>query len=73
MACVNPDGSITESAKALLAVIGNPLTPEEISKKLGQPLFKVRSSLREMTGADLVEQQDDKFVITEKGREKISV
>jgi predicted transcriptional regulator len=71
MACVNPDGSITESAKALLNVIDNPLTPEEISKQLGQPLFKVRSSLCEMTSADLIKQEDDKFVIKEKGREKI--
>ena len=71
MACVNPDGSITESAKALLNVIDNPLTPEEISRQLGQPLFKVRSSLREMASADLIKQEDDKFVITEKGREKI--
>lgn len=71
MACVNPDGTITESAKALLRAIKNPLAPEEISKQIGQPLFKVRSSLREMTTAGLVQQQDDKFVITEKGKEKI--
>lgn len=71
MACINPDGTITESAKALLRIIGNPLTPEEISKQLGQPLFKIRSSLREMVRADLVKREGNSYTITEKGKERI--
>ena len=71
MACVNPDGTISESAKALLNIVQNPLTPEEISKQVGQPLFKVRSSLREMAQAELVKEEAGKFSITEKGKEKI--
>jgi len=71
MACVNPDGTVTESAKALLNIVQNPLTPEEISKLVGQPLFKVRSSLREMAQAELVKEEAGKFSITEKGKEKI--
>jgi predicted transcriptional regulator len=71
MACVNPDGTVTDSAKALLNVIQDPLTPEDISKQLGQPLFKVRSSIREMAQAELVKEEDGKYVLTEKGREKI--
>jgi len=71
MACVNPDGTITESAKALLRIIENPKTPVEISKQLGQPLFKIRSSLREMVNAGLVKGEEDKFIITEKGEKKI--
>jgi predicted transcriptional regulator len=71
MACVNPDGTVTESAKALLAAVENPLTPEEISKQVGQPLFKVRSSIREMVQAELVKEEGGKYILTEKGREKI--
>lgn len=71
MACINPDGTITESAKALLRIIGDPLNPEEISSKLGQPLFKVRSSLREMEGAGFVMSDGAKYKITEKGKEKL--
>jgi predicted transcriptional regulator len=71
MACVNPDGTVTDSAKALLNVIQDPLTPEDISKQLGQALFKVRSSIREMAQAELVKEEDGKYVLTEKGREKI--
>lgn len=71
MACVNPDGSVTESAKALLCVLYNPLIPEEISQKLGQPLFRVRSSLREMSNAELIKDEGGRYIITEKGKEKI--
>ncbi len=71
MACVNPDGTVTESAKALLSSILDPLTPEEISQRVGQPLFKVRSSLREMTAAELVKEESGKYAITAKGKEKI--
>jgi len=71
MPCVNPDGSITDSAKALLKVIETPLTAEEISKKAGQPLFKIRSSLREMVGAELIKEEGNKYVISESGKEKI--
>lgn len=72
MACINPDGTITGSAKDLLRVIiGEPLTPEEISKQLGQPLFKIRSSLREMVSAGLVNEEGDQYIITEKGKENL--
>jgi predicted transcriptional regulator len=71
MACVNPDGTVTASAKALLTVVQNPLTPEEISKQVGQPLFKVRGSIREMVQAELIKEEGGKFILTEKGREKI--
>ena len=71
MACINPDGTITESAKALLKILGNPLTPEEISRQSGQPLFKIRSGLRDMVSAGLVNAEGDKYIITEKGKEKL--
>ncbi len=71
MPCVNPDGSITDSAKALLKVIETHLTAEEISKKAGQPLFKIRSSLREMVDAGLINEEGNKYVISESGKEKI--
>ncbi len=71
MACVNPDGTISESAKKLLTIIHNPLAPEEISKQVAQPLFKVRSSLREMKTAELVKEENGKYKITELGSKKI--
>jgi predicted transcriptional regulator len=69
MACVNPDGTITTTAKSLLQSLANPLTPEEIAAKIGVPLFRVRSSLRELEGAGLVSESEGRFRTTDKGRQ----
>jgi predicted transcriptional regulator len=71
MACINPDGTLSPSAKAVLALLINPLIAGEISVKLNQPLFKVRASLREMTEAGLIKSEGDKYIITVSGRSKI--
>jgi len=71
MACVNPDGTLSSSAKELLKVLNNPITAEEISQKLSRPMFKVRSSLREMLEAKFISSVEDKYVITEEGNKKI--
>jgi predicted transcriptional regulator len=71
MPCIGPDGTLTESAKALLKLLEQPATPEEVSARLGQPLFSVRASLRELVGADLVRTEGGKYVLTEEGRKKL--
>ncbi|MCE5249029.1 hypothetical protein LLG96_02290 [bacterium] len=71
MACVNPDGTLSGTAKALLGILDKPLTPEEISAKMGAPLFKVRSSLREMAGAGFVAESNGAYTVTEAGRAKL--
>jgi len=70
MACVNADGTITATAKALLKSLETPFSAEEVSGRLGQPLFRVRSSLREMLEAGLVVAQGDKYLATEEGKKK---
>ena len=71
MACVNPDGTLTSSAKELLKILNIPLTPEEISQKLNRPMFRVRISLREMLEAELISLEEDKYIITEEGTKRI--
>ena len=71
MACVNPDGTLSESAKALLRVLSKPTEAEAIAKQVGQPLFKVRSSLRELTAAGLIQEDGEKFLITASGKVKL--
>jgi len=71
MACVNPDGTLNDSAKELLKTVVTALTDEEISKRAGQPLFKIRSSLRELIEAGLIVQEGQKYTISESGKEKI--
>jgi hypothetical protein len=70
MRSINPDGSVTARARSLLYLLDKPLTPEEISQKLGQPLFHVKTSLREMVLFQIIDQKGERFVITEQGREK---
>jgi len=70
MACVSADGTITATAKALIKSLEVPLGAEEIAARLGSPLFKVRSSLRELVEAGLVVTQDDKYLATEAGKQK---
>ncbi|RCK71617.1 MAG: hypothetical protein IGBAC_1588 [Ignavibacteriae bacterium] len=72
MACVNPDGTLSESAKAILLVLKEAKTPEEISRIIDQPLFKVRSALRDLTTANMVQEIQGKFQITEEGLKVIS-
>jgi predicted transcriptional regulator len=71
MACVNPDGTITASARALLGAASEPMSPEELARKVGQPLFRVRSSLRELIGAGLIEESGEKYAATEQGKAKL--
>jgi predicted transcriptional regulator len=69
--CVNPDGTLTDSARAMLQLLVTLVTPEEIARRLERPLFSVRASLRELVGADLVRGEGGKFVLTERGRTRL--
>jgi hypothetical protein len=62
MACLNPDGSLTTGAKAMLEVMAGPLREEEIATRTGLPLYRIRSGLREMEQAGLVARQGEMFV-----------
>jgi len=68
MPCVSPDGKPTPSGMATLkAVKGGASTPEAISDATGQPLFRVRSGLRELVGAGFLELSDDNYLLTPDG------
>jgi len=68
MACISPDGKPTESGAKMLRALKSGLgSPEEVAKDAGLPLFRVRSGLRELAQAGLATQQDDNYVITDKG------
>jgi predicted transcriptional regulator len=69
MPCVSPDGKPTSSGMAVLKSLKNgTLSPEEIAKKTGQPLFRVRSGLRELKNAGFVEEIEDKYRLSETGK-----
>jgi predicted transcriptional regulator len=68
MPCVSPDGKPTSSGTAMLKALKNAaLSPEEVATKTGQPLFRVRSGLRELQNAGLVVAIEDKYGLSETG------
>jgi predicted transcriptional regulator len=68
MPCVSPDGKPTASGiTTLKSLKDGALTPEEVAAKTGQPLFRVRSGLRELKNAGFVEEAGDKYVLSQKG------
>ena len=73
MPCLSSDGKPTKSGIATLSAIKNgALTPEAVSEKTGQPLFRVRSGLRELVKAKLVEQIDQTYKLTPKAVQMLS-
>jgi predicted transcriptional regulator len=68
MPCVAPDGKPTTSGMATLKALENgALSPEEVAGKTGQPLFRVRSGLRELKNAGLVEEKEGKYAPSKSG------
>ena len=69
MACIDADGTLTPTGKALLqALAEQPMSPQDVASNLGQPIFRVRGSLRELSGAEFIEEDGGMFKITEVGR-----
>lgn len=71
MACISAEGTLTESARKMLQALQNPATPEEVAQTTGLPLFRVRSGLREMVQAGLIEEREGRYLLTETGRQKL--
>ena len=67
MACVNPDGTVTPSAIAILTALRSADTAELIAPLAGLPLFRVRSALRELVAAGLVIADDGRHRLTDAG------
>lgn len=73
MACINPDGTVTPSARNILRATQAPLTPEEIAAATGLPLYRIRSSLRELVQASLLREEGERFALTETGKTHLTV
>jgi predicted transcriptional regulator len=72
MPCVSSDGKPTTNGMAMLKALRNTaLSPEEIAVKTGQPLFRIRSGLRELKSAGLVEETEDKYKLSKMGEAAI--
>jgi predicted transcriptional regulator len=72
MACINPDGTLSVAAKKIMASMQQPTTLEDIAQQTGLPLYRIRSSVREIVQAGLVLEEDRRYTLTEAGKERIS-
>jgi len=70
MPCILPDGNITDSAKRILSAARDN-SIEEISGEANLPLFRVRSSIRELLDANLIDEKDGRYSTTEEGKNKL--
>ncbi len=65
MACLNPDGTLTPSARTILAALQTASQPEEVARLSGLPLFRIRASLRELVAVGLGADQHGHYTLTE--------
>jgi len=72
MACIDAKGTLTPMGLLLLKGLAEqPMPPENIAKHLGEPLFRVRGSLRELAEAELIEEKGGLYHLTEAGQRKL--
>jgi hypothetical protein len=72
MSCTNPDGTLTESATAILtAIMNGSAAPEQIATNSSLPLFRVRSALRNLSEMGLAVVADGRATLTEDGRKRV--
>lgn len=72
MACLNSDGSLTVVAGAILDALGTASDPVDVASATGLPLYRVRSGLRDMMQAGIVEPLEGGYVLTAHGRELLT-
>ncbi len=65
MACVSPDGRLSDSGRRILAALAQEATAEGVARATGLPLFRVRGGLRELEAAGLVRAVEGGFAPTE--------
>ena len=78
MACINPDGTLTEVAKRSLTLLAVPHTSARLAEAAGLPLWRVRATLRETGRAKLVacldpDAADPSWQLTELGAEALEL
>jgi predicted transcriptional regulator len=71
MPCISADGKPTPTAKQVLTSLqGGKHALEDIALAVGLPLFRIRSSMRELVAAGWVRPQaDGTYELSEKGLE----
>jgi predicted transcriptional regulator len=72
MACINVDGTLTTSARRILEATREESTTAEIAEKVHIPLFRIRSSMRELVDAGFVTERQGKYQLSSMGADKLA-
>jgi len=70
MPCVKPDGTLEPMAQAIVRALCTPRTVEGVCEHLRLPLYRVRSTMRELSEASLVAENDGVYGLTDSGRRR---
>jgi predicted transcriptional regulator len=71
MPCVKPDGTLEPLAQAIVRALSVPRTAEGVCEHLRIPLYRVRSTMRELLEAGLVTESDGIYGLTDSGRRRV--
>ena len=71
MPCVKPDGSLEPMAQAILRALRTPKTVEDVCDFLRLPLYRVRSTVRELVEAGLVTELEGQHTLTPAGEARV--
>jgi predicted transcriptional regulator len=72
MACINPDGTLTPAAQAVITALKAACTVTDLAQATSLPIYRIRSTLRELGEEGLVSEIDEKYLLTEVGKNKLS-
>lgn len=64
MACLNPDGELTESARQILTAMERPALLSQVAAKTGLPLYRIRSASRELAEAGFAAEAGGEWQVT---------
>jgi predicted transcriptional regulator len=65
--CVKPDGTLAPNAEMILKCCRQAVTIDGMARETGLRSFRIKSSIRELTGAGLLLQDGDRYRITPQG------
>jgi predicted transcriptional regulator len=71
MPCVKPDGTLEPMAQAILRALRTPRTAEGVCDHLRLPLYRVRSTARELVEAGLVADTGGALRLTDAGAARV--
>jgi len=71
MACINPDGTLTPSAQTVISALKTPSTAADIGQATGLPIYRIRSTIRELIEAGMVLEMDGKYQSSESGLKQL--